>query len=93
MSENGNVSLFVGPEEKDLLTVLPQENQKGDNGGNPGRPLLTAIAAGVFAETGRGRSICLEIRAAGHGDGFRSGEGEQVPKARGGARTAQTTIC
>ncbi len=49
-------------------------------------------AAGVFAETRRGRSICLEIRAAGHGDGFRSGEGGQVLKARTTARTAQTTI-
>ncbi len=50
-------------------------------------------ADGVFAETCRERSLCLEIRAAGHGDGFRSGAGEQVPKARKEARRAQITIC
>lgn len=49
-------------------------------------------AAGVLVETCRRRSICLEIRAAGHGDGFRSGGGGQVLKARITARTAQTTI-
>lgn len=40
------------------------------------------VPAGSLAGVCWGRSSSLEIRAAGHGDGFRPGGGEQVSKAR-----------